>query len=395
MTHHDRKLTVLHREYGRKAAVGEDEGEGFLRKAAENLNHVTAEMKRFAADAKSSIEGHAARLDDVEQKLARRGSGGAPAPEAKSWGQSLIDSSDFKALSTSSSQRGRARVEIKAITSLAGSGASLIAADRRPDPVMMPQRPLTIRQLLAPGTTSSNAIIYPVQTVRNLNAAPTPEGALKPESTIAFDQKQVSVQTIPHFIVCARQLFDDAPALATLVDSELRYGVDLVEETEMLGGDGTGVHLFGIIPQAQAFAAPFAVAGATAIDVLLQAVAQSELALLPATGIVLHPTDWRRIMGLKDAGGNYLLPQGPFGNGAPRTLWDLPIAASFSLQQGKFLVGAFAAGAQIFDRMETEVEVSSEDSDNFRRNLITIRAEKRLALAVKRPQAFVYGTLPN
>ncbi len=63
------------------------------------------------------------------------------------------------------------------------------------------------------------------------------------------------------------------------------------------------------------------------------------------------------------------------------------------MMQGKFLIGAFRDAAQIFDRMDAEVLVSSEDRDNFVRNMLTIRAEERLAFIVKRPQAFVYGTL--
>jgi HK97 family phage major capsid protein len=58
----------------------------------------------------------------------------------------------------------------------------------------------------------------------------------------------------------------------------------------------------------------------------------------------------------------------------------------------RFLTGAFNLGAQIFDREDANVEISTEDSDNFRKNLVTIRAEERLALAVYRPESFVKGT---
>jgi HK97 family phage major capsid protein len=61
----------------------------------------------------------------------------------------------------------------------------------------------------------------------------------------------------------------------------------------------------------------------------------------------------------------------------------------------KFLVGAFKMAATIYDRMDAEVAVSSENQDNFIKNMYTVRAEKRLALAVKRPLALTYGDFGN
>ena len=45
--------------------------------------------------------------------------------------------------------------------------------------------------------------------------------------------------------------------------------------------------------------------------------------------------------------------------------------------------------------MATEVVTSTEDRDNFTKNMVTIRAE-RVALAVEgTPDAIVYGTYPS
>lgn len=57
----------------------------------------------------------------------------------------------------------------------------------------------------------------------------------------------------------------------------------------------------------------------------------------------------------------------------------------------EFLTGAFNLAAQIFDRQDVEVLLSSENEDYFVKNMLTIRVEERLALAVYRPEAFVKG----
>ena len=59
----------------------------------------------------------------------------------------------------------------------------------------------------------------------------------------------------------------------------------------------------------------------------------------------------------------------------------------------KFLTGAFDLAAQIFDRQNATVDMSTEDQDNFVKNKVTVRAEERLGLAVYRPEALVYGDL--
>jgi len=167
------------------------------------------------------------------------------------------------------------------------------------------------------------------------------------------------------------------------------------EEGQLLYGNGTGANLHGIIPQASAFAAPTGAEVTTEqrIDRLRLAILQAALAEYPSTGIVLHPTDWATIELLKDTTGKYIIgnPQ----NGTTPTLWRLPVVATQSINQNAFLTGAFNLGAQIFDRMDIEVLVSTENTDDFEKNMVTLRAEERLAFAVYRPEAFVTGALKD
>jgi HK97 family phage major capsid protein len=165
-----------------------------------------------------------------------------------------------------------------------------------------------------------------------------------------------------------------------------------VEENQLLNGVVTGTDLNGIFTQACAYAAPIqpsAAGNLTKIDIIRLAILQAFLAEFPSNGIVLNPKDWADIELTKTDEGAYLFanPQ----NGTDPRLWRLPVVETQAMAADNFLTGAFQLGAQIFDREDANVELSTEDSDNFRKNLVTIRAEERLALAVYRPESFVKG----
>lgn len=363
-----------------------------------NLGKLTDETKASADKALAEMNAIAQRMTEVEQKMARRPGGDDP-KELKTLGQHVIDDEKIKEVLSKKAGVARLTVEVKDIYSgpaLWGSASTdtnaLIMPDRQPI-VPLPRRRLVIRDLITPGTTTSNAIEYPVESSdpADTGASVVSEGALKPSTDIKFDLKSTPVRTIAHRTKASRQIMDDAPMLRSYIDGRLRYGLAYVEEAEIAYGDGTGMHLLGIVPQAKAYAKAFSPSDEQTIDSLRLAALQATLALYPASGYVLHPTDWAKIELLKDGQKRYIVgdPTGQLG----KRLWNLPVVDTQAMTAGKFLTGAFQMGAQLFDRMAIEVMISTEDEDNFSRNMITIRAEERLALAVYRPDAFIYGSL--
>jgi len=378
-----------------------DETKRFAEQAAteiKNFGALSAETKARSDEALTKLGETNARLAEIEQKLARRGgNGGAEPVEVKSLGAWVVEDERMKALTSGNRGSASVRVEFKNITSASSTmgatasvSTSLVPADRRAL-LALPQRRMVVRDLIAPGETTSGAIEYAKEAVFTNNAAPVAEGATKPKSDITFDLASAPVRTIAHTMKASRQALDDAPQLRSIIDNRLRYGLEFAEEAQLLSGSGSGANILGLIPQATAFAAPITVSGATFIDNLRLAVLQAALADLPADGLVMHPADWARVELAKDSNGNYLFG-GPQQGTAAR-LWGLPVVATQAISVDKALVGAFRTAAQLFDRMAVEVLVSSENSDDFERNLVTIRAEERLALAVYRPAAFIYADL--
>lgn len=336
------------------------------------------------------------QVDELEQKASRRGTDGDFDP--RTLGEKMAESEGLKQLIDDPRGVRHAKMDVKATTitsattAAAGSAGGLIIPQYQTGIVAPNQRRLTIRDLLLQGTTNSNAITYMRETgFTNAAAVQAKEGDKKPQSDLRFDQQTVNVSTIAHYIKASKQILSDAPMLASYIDGRLMYGLKLVEEQQLLNGDGLNGNLKGIIPQATAFANPAtSVTTYTIIDQLRLAMLQAVLAEYPATGHVLNPIDWATIEIAKDNQARYLIGN-PQGTTAP-TLWGLPVVATQSMQAGKFLTGAFNMAAQIFDAETASIEVGFEN-DDFTRNLVTVLCEERLALAVYRPEAFIYGTL--
>lgn len=337
-----------------------------------------------------------ARLLEVEQKLA--GGDRRSGPEVqKSGGELFAENDDVRAFMARKARGSvtvtmpRKAVITSATTDAAGSAGALVVTDRRPGILPIPTMRLTVRDLIAPGTTTSNAIEYVQETGFTNAAASVPEGELKPESDIKFNLVTTTVTTIAHTVRASKQILDDAAQLRSYVDARLRWGLKDEEEAQLLLGAGTGGDLHGIYPQATAYAAPLTIADATRVDQLRLMMLQASLAEFPPTGIVLHTSDFTAMTLQKDTQGRYLFGD-PQGVTTPR-LWGLPIVETTRMALGTALVGSFAIGAQIFDRENINVEISTEDRDNFVRNLVTLRCEERLGLAVFRPEAFIKATL--
>ncbi|EJC0948187.1 phage major capsid protein [Salmonella enterica] len=331
-----------------------------------------------------------AAIGELEQHVAQM-----PLANAKhiveTVGQQVISAEALKTFSASVEGGKRVSIPVNAALISSGVAEGVVEPQRLPGIDTVPRQRLFIRDLIAPGRTSSPAIFWVQQTGFTNKTAVVPENTQKPYSDIAFATKITPVTTIAHMFKASKQILDDFAQLQSTVDAEMRYGLKYVEEQEILFGDGTGVHLHGIVPQASAFSAEFKVEHQNGIDDLRLAMLQAQLARFPASGHVLHFIDWAKIELTKDTLGRYILAN-PSGLTGP-TLWGLPVVATEAAAfKGKFLTGAFNAGAQIFDREDANVVISTENADDFEKNMISIRCEERLALAVKRPEAFVYGS---
>ncbi|MBB5684306.1 phage major capsid protein [Sphingobium boeckii] len=334
-------------------------------------------------------------LAALEQKMARKP--GSDEDESKSYGAQVAGSDKFKSFQGGGYQ-GSARFELKGlpwgrVKAITAAQAGTAWSDRDNTVTSLPQRQMTVRDLLSVVATTSGSIDYARQTTRTNNAAVVAEGATKPTSTYVWEQVNAVVRVIAHLAKITRQAMDDAVQLQGEVDAEMRYGLAYAEEGELLTGDGTGQHLSGLVTNATAYAAPINPAGTeTMIDIIRIALLQAELALYPTDGVVMNNADWAAIELTKDTAGGYIFAN-PQQLAGPR-LWAKPVVATPAMTIDKFLVGGFKLQT-LYDRMAPEVLIASENSDDFEKNLYTMRCEERVALAVKKPGALIYGDFGN
>lgn len=392
--------------------IGEEGIEEQYRQTQANLKDIGDQLKAHAEQAQQNVARHEglsketsakvdellmkqgelqARVLEAEQKLVAANSATQRDEGPKSAGELFVASEQMEGVN--SSFRGARRVSVPraAITTATVPG---LAPSERSNIVALPglRRP-TIRDLVAPGQTEAGSYEYVRETGFTLNAAPVAEQGGKPYSDVTTQLITAPVRTIAHLFKASRQILDDAKALQSYIDARARYGLLLAEEAQLLYGSGAGANLQGLVTVASQYSAPagVTVTGEQRIDRLRLGLLQAELAEFPSDGIVLNPIDWALIELIKDDVGRYIIGQPQDGTTA--RLWNRPVVATQAMKQNDFLVGAFKLGAQILDRLEVEVLISTENADDFEKNMVTLRAEERLAFAIYRTEAFVTGKL--
>ena len=384
-----------------KAALGKIGDE--VKAAAEKALHESKKFGDMYAADKPKIDEMLikqgelqAQLTHIEQKLARRGSD--EKAKARTPGAIIVESEEFKKWMEGGGMKSPRDAFVHPVphaTILSTDTTNTTTVGVPPDvvPGVFPgtARRLTIRDLIAPGMTSSNLVQYVKESGFTNNANVTSEGDTKPQSELTYELVQSAVSTIAHYFKASKQILDDFSGLQSQIDQRGRYGLKLVEENQLLKGSGVGNNLNGIYTQATAFSAPIVLPGSPSkIDHIRLMILQAEIAEYPPDAIVLHPADWAAIELTKTADNAYIFAN-PQVMAMPR-LWGLPVVATQAMTADTALVGAFRIGAQVFDREAANVVIANQNEDDFIRNLITIRIEERLALAVYRPEAFIKST---
>ena len=373
-----------------------DSVEAKLSAMSEKADGELKTLGKVSADTKTALDTIGTQQRELADRLTQLEQKGLTPPvegekAGDSWGTQFTKSDSYKAFQSGATQK--ARIEVK--NTLTGSDAT-VAPDRRPGIVPGASQILTIESLYAHIPTTSNAIEYTKEASFTNAAAEAAEGAAKAESALTWSLVNMPVSTVAHWIKISRQLAMDNVALAAYVEARMRYGVQRKVETQLVAGDGVAPNISGFMDTGNFTAHGYADAalGSTLKKLVLirKIIADLEVAGYEPDAIVLNPADWATIeIDLLTATSNAV--RVAYTAAGQPMLWGVPVVKSVGMTADLFAVGNFRQHGNIYDREGVVVQMSESDSDNFTKNLITLRAERRLALTSEVPAAIRAGDL--
>ena len=360
--------------------------EAEVKSALDNYNAELVKQGKVSNETTGKVDDLSAKLAEMKSQLIDLAQKQISMPAEQkiiTVGADFIKSSAFT--DVVSGQRERARYEVK---NTVLSDTTTTFPTQRPGVIPGNFLPVTIRSRIPTVTVTGNAVNALREASNTNNAAEVAQGASKPESAVTFEQYNVPIQTVAHWIKVSNQLLADAPAIASYIDTRLRDGLAQRIERQLLLGDGTTPNLSGLTDSGN-FTAFTPVTGANLAD----SINKAKYALW-ATGnvadtAIVNPADWAAMEIAKTSAGEYLY--GTPGTAAGTTPFGVQIVLSNHMPAGYFLIGNLMGATNIFQRQGVTVEMGYINED-FTNNLVTIRAEERLGLAVDRPAAIYYGT---
>lgn len=353
-----------------------------ITRAAENLESVATRQ----AEQDQRIAELGVNLQAAEQRLAMIDNMGGclPGTHRNALADHVCDLQDAIGAVTSRRMRQAAAVIPESLPSItrsivsAGGGASSNAGEYPTQPGRIGglwgvgYRAPSLLQALPTMVVEAGSVDY-IELGTYTNAADeVPEGELKPEANVPTIKRTANIATIAHWARASEQVLADEPMLMQQLGLLLGHGVaQKAERLIVTGSNSSG----DIIEGLEELGTAFIPTAAHAADRLGEAAAHLEATGFTADLIVLHPEDWHIIRSERGTQG-YVL--GSAASPVPPSLWGLPVVTSSAVpRSGGFVIDT--AHVLLLARQTTTIEVFR---DLPTQNLLTVRAEARLGLAV-------------
>lgn len=357
--------------------------------------HVETGMQKLAAQVNDRLgpveqrlmEMHA-RVLDMQQKGTGHGGGALSLSGRTGLAHKLASDSGWQALIGGQKSSGRITLsagiaealETKGTVSAqyqaeSTDGVISVQPHRVPGLFGYGYRALRLLDVLPRLVVTSNTVTH-VRLNGYQNAAAVQAGEGQPKAEAAVDSELIvaNIATISHILPVSRQVLQDEPGLAQSLNRLLGHGCQDKLEAELINGQGGQFDIEGFIEAGTLFsgnATNFA-------DEIGAALAAMEGDGYSAGFVLVHPGDWHRMRSERTSdgyiAGGWAMPAAP-------SIWNTPVIATRSVPVGSAVL-VDTAHVALLDRQQVTVEASESDGDNFRRNMVSIRAELRAGLMV-------------
>jgi HK97 family phage major capsid protein len=358
----------------------------------ETLGKAHKEVK----DEVKAVADEFAKLQADFTTLAQKGFKIQEADKPLSIGEAFVKSDQFKAFVDGNGQTSRVRYEVPNqnmtnVKSTTIGGSTTVFPQQMPGVIPGGFVPLTVRQALRTIPVTSNAVNSLREATWTNSAAEASEGSAKKESDITFDNYDVPIRTIAHWLKVSNQLLADAPAIVAYIETRLRDGLAQRVEKQIISGDGTSPNISGLTDSGN-FTAFTPESDENLVDSINRAKYTLWAAGFPPDLVIVNPADWGAMERTRENGltGTYLY--GMPGMAAGMNPFGVRVVLSTYVTAGKFIIGAFNPTVVLYERSGTVIEMGYVNAD-FTNNLVTIRAEERLGLGIERPTAIYYGDI--
>ena len=336
------------------------------------------------------------RMDAIEVSNKKRFE--ASKIEDKSFGGNLTKAIKEGALDSMRNGGTRSSAfEIKAdMTVAADFTGDVIPPQRVPGYKFDPTTPQNLRQIIPVGSTNSDVIKYVKESGYSNGAAAAAEGATLAQSDFDMTATDANVRKIGTYLRISDEMLADTPQITSYLSARVPAKLMEIEDDQILGGNGSAPNLDGFYNSSSDFDVSSngkfyqSVESANEFDVLVAALNQLQISNYKADYIMLNPTDFHKILLLKDSTNNYLKDQ--VYQGLQPNFLGVPIAVNNEVNPGTFFVGNFGQAAQLWVRDNVSVEFFSEDGTNVRDGFVTVRVKERVALATYLPNGIINGT---
>lgn len=294
-----------------------------------------------------------------------------------------------------SAKRGSLSFEIKNADRYKAIVTSAEIADntlgyRVPNIGEIPYRRRFLEDLLGSGSVgdgTGNTIQYTDQANVTRAAGNIAEGGAYPVTTdIDWIEKSLRLEKIGDSIKVSRESMDDFDFVESEIRNLLLSSVDQRVDQQLLLGTGTTPQLKGIDISAGNFAAG---SYATSIDdanlfdlihVMKSQIMEAGQNMFNANAILMNPVDVTKLLSTKDSQGNYVIP--PFATNNGRLVNGVEIVENTLVTAGQAYI-MDSLKATVYNRKSLTFDISYDNEDDFNKDLVTIKASRRMALLIR------------